>query len=254
MNARRMSALAVCALTAMSAACAPPAQKQPSPMSSLTPPVVQAPAPSQNPGSLYSQAAQPFSLYEDYRARRIGDIVMVNVIEKSNAKNKSKTKSNGKNNMNMEVDNYFTQHSMTPVPFNSQLKNATGVDVAGFLNMQGYVGTGNPIVKTSRNNQFDSDGETSRESTVTYTIGCRVVNILPGGVMQVEGARQVRVNDDTQIMVVRGLVRPVDVGPDNTILSTAMAEAQVDMFGTGVLADRQKPGWLSRILDNIWPF
>jgi len=254
MKSRNVTLWAACALAAVSAACAPPAQKQPSPMTSLTPPVIQAPSPANNPGSLFSQAAQPQYLYEDNRARRIGDIVMVNVAEKSNAKNKSKTKSNGKNSQNMQVDNYFNQHSITPVPFNSQLKGATGLDAAGFLGMQGYVGTGTPIVSNSRNNQFDSDGETSRESTVTYTIGCRVVNILPGGVMQIEGARQVRVNDDTQIMVVRGLVRPMDVSPDNSIPSSAMAEAQIDMFGTGVLADRQKPGWLSRVLDNIWPF
>jgi flagellar L-ring protein precursor FlgH len=214
---------------------------------------MQAPSPANNPGSLYSQASQPNYLYEDNRARRIGDIVMVNVVEKSDAKNKSKTKSNGKNSLDMSVANYFNQHSTTPIPGNSQLKGATGIDVAGFLGMQGYTGA-TPVVSTNRNNQFDSDGETDRSSSVTYTIGCRVVNILPGGVMQVEGARQVRVNDDTQIMVVRGLVRPMDVGPDNTVNSSALAEAQIDMFGTGVLADRQKPGWLSRILDNIWPF
>lgn len=244
---------AVCALAALSAACAPPAQKQPSPMSSLTPPVMQAPAPANNPGSLYSQAAQPSYLYEDNRARRIGDVVMVNVTEKSNAKNKSKTKSNGKNTMDIGVNNYFQSATMDPFPGSKALRSATGMDLGALAGMKGVNGS-TPMVNTSRNDQFDSDGETSRESTVTYTIGCRIVNILPGGVMQVEGARQVRVNDDTQIMVVRGLLRPMDVGPDNAVPSTALAEAQIDMFGTGVLADRQKPGWLSRILDNIWPF
>ena len=254
MNSRNMTTWAACALAALSAACAPPAQKQPSPMASLTPPVKQAPAPTSNPGSLYSQAAQPNYLYEDSRARRIGDIVMVNVTENSNATNKTKTTSNAQNTMDMSVANYFNNHSMSPIPGNSLLKGATGIDLAGMTGMQGYVGTGVPIVNTSKNNQFTSDNETDRSSTVTYVIGCRVVNILPGGVMQVEGARQVRVNDDTQIMVVRGLVRPMDVGPDNSVPSTALAEAQIDMYGTGVLADRNKPGWMSRILDNIWPF
>jgi len=254
MKSRTMVTWAACALTALSAACAPPAQKQPNPVSSITPPVMQAPPPASNPGSLYSQAAQPNYLYEDSRARRIGDIVMVNVVEKSNAVNKAKTKTNVTDTSDMSVANYFNNHSMTPIPGNSLLKGATGLDLAGLTGMQGYVGTGAPIVNNSRNNQFTSDAETDRSSTVTYSIGCRVVSILPGGVMQIEGARQVRVNDDTQIMVVRGLLRPVDVGPDNTVSSSALAEAQVDIFGTGVLADRQKPGWMSRILDNIWPF
>lgn len=260
MNAKKqlrpgtLTVWAAVAAMAASAGCAPPAQKQATPMTSLTPPVVQAPAPANNPGSLYSHAAQPQYLYEDNRARRIGDIVMVNVVEKSNAKNKSKTKSNGKDNLSMSADRYFNEHSITPIPGNAMLKGATGIDLAGATGMQGYVGLGKPIVKTDRNNQFDSDGETSRESSVTYTIGCRVVNLLPGGVMQIEGARQVRVNDDTQIMVVRGLLRPSDVGPDNQVPSTSLAEAQIDMFGSGVLQDRQKPGWLARVLDNIWPF
>lgn len=252
MNKNILNFAVLAGIAALSGACAPAATKQPTPMASLTPPVAQAPSPSANPGSLYSQAAYPNYLYEDTRARRIGDIVMVNIVEKANAKSKSKTKSNKDNNLNMGVTNLFTEKTIDPMPGSNMLQGV-GIDVGGALGMKGRVGA-TPLVTARSNNKFDSDGETSRESYITATVGCRVVNILPGGVMQVEGARQARVNDDTQIVVVRGLVRPVDIGPDNAILSTAMAECQIDLFGTGVLADRQKPGWLSRVLDNIWPF
>jgi flagellar L-ring protein precursor FlgH len=70
----------------------------------------------------------------------------------------------------------------------------------------------------------------------------------------VEGGREVRVNDETQIVVVRGIIRSRDIGPDNSIASTAMADARIELYGQGVLADKQKPGWLTRILDNMWPF
>jgi len=252
MNKNILTLTVLAGIAALSGACAPAATKQPTPMASLTPPVAQAPPPGANPGSLYSQAAYPNYLYEDTRARRIGDIVMVNIIEKADAKSKSKTSSNKDNNMNMGVTNLFNNKTVDPMPLSGPLQ-AVGVDVGGFLGMKGRVGS-TPLVAARSNNQFTADGETSRESHITATIGCRVVNILPGGVMQVEGARQARINDDTQIVVVRGLVRPVDIGPDNSIQSTAMAECQIDLFGTGVLADRQKPGWLSRVLDNIWPF
>lgn len=249
-NLKTLATLAVAA--ALCSGCVQATTKSPAPMPSLTPPVAQAPPPVNNPGSLYSQASQPSYLYEDSRARRIGDIVMVNIIEKSDAKSTVKTKSNKDNETNMGVAAYFNNKTMDPIPGSTMLNNS-GIAVGSALNMTGTVGV-SPMVKTSSNNQFTADGETSRKNYVTSTIGCRVVNILPGGVMQVEGARQVRVNDDTQVMVVRGLVRPLDIGPDNSINSTSIAECQVEMYGTGVLADRQKPGWLSRVLDNIWPF
>lgn len=249
--ATRLAILA--GLAVLSTACSP-ATKQPSPMVSITPPVTQAPAPVNNPASLFSQAAQPSYLYEDNRARHIGDIVMINIVEKSNAQNKAKTKSKiTTDTTNIGVANYFQSQTIDPFPGSKALRSATGVDVGALTGMKGKVGS-DPIVSATRTNQFDADGETSRQQTVTATVGCRVVNILPGGVMQVEGARQVRVNDDTQIIVVRGLVRPMDIGPDNSINSTSVAECQIDLYGVGVLADRQKPGWLSRILDNIWPF
>jgi flagellar L-ring protein precursor FlgH len=70
----------------------------------------------------------------------------------------------------------------------------------------------------------------------------------------VEGARRIRVNNETQFLVVRGLIRQRDISSGNTIPSTSLAEAQIEIYGQGVLADKQKPGWLSRILDNVFPF
>ncbi len=221
-----------------------PASKQPAPMPTLTPPVVKAPPVQQNPGSIYSQA-QPNFLFEDDRARRIGDIVMVDIVENSKSKLKAETKSDKDNSVEFGVENYFGAGS-----FNGSLLGQVGGPSFGWT---GPTGT-TPMISANVNNKFKSKGETKRESTVTATIACRVVNILPGGVMQIEGARQTRVNDENQIIVVRGLIRPTDIDPDNTVPSTSVADAQIEYYGEGVLADRQKPGWLTRILDNVWPF
>ena len=72
--------------------------------------------------------------------------------------------------------------------------------------------------------------------------------------MEVVGARETRVNGETQIVVVQGVVRARDIDADNTILSTSMAEARIELYGEGVLAEKQRQGWLGRILDNVWPF
>lgn len=82
----------------------------------------------------------------------------------------------------------------------------------------------------------------------------RIVRMLPGRVMQVEGARQIRVNDENQILVVRGLVRQRDIASDNTVPSSNLAQSQIEVYGEGIVADKQKPGWLTRILDNLWPY
>ena len=109
-------------------------------------------------------------------------------------------------------------------------------------------------VEASSTSKFSSTGETKRENTVTATLAARVVSVLPGGVMQIEGAREVKVNNENQILVVRGLIRAKDVQPDNSIESSSIADAHIEYYGQGVLGDKQKPGWLTRLLDNVWPF
>ena len=69
-----------------------------------------------------------------------------------------------------------------------------------------------------------------------------------------KGAREIRVNEETEYMVVRGMIRSKDVSADNSVLSTQIADASIEYYGKGVLADKQKPGWFSRLMDNVWPF
>ena len=77
---------------------------------------------------------------------------------------------------------------------------------------------------------------------------------MPGGAMQIEGARETKVNNETQYLVVRGIVRSVDVAADNSVTSNRIADAHIAYYGEGVIADKTKPGWLTRLLDNLWPF
>lgn len=211
------------------------AHSEPTPMPVLTEPVYEEPEPQNNPGSLFTENTAQF-LYEDNRANRVGDIVLVEVSEVTDATSKAETTAD------RTSDN---QYGITALPGKTTL-------VGGALDAAGL--TPGLAIESNNANTFDGKGKTTRNTDVTATVASRVVRMLPGRVMQVEGARRVRVNNETQILVVRGLVRARDIRADNSVPSSSLAEAQIELYGEGVLADQQRPGWLTRILDNIWPF
>lgn len=192
-----------------------------------------------NPGSLYNAAESP-DLYADSRARRVGDIILVKVVESSKSKSKADTSASKDSSSSLGVAAAFGSKTVGVIP------GVSGV-------MSGSVGA-NPMLSTSTQSALSATGETKRENYVTATIGARVLQVLPGGVLQVQGAREIRVNDETQYMVVSGLVRAQDVGADNSVESSQLADSKVEYYGKGVLADKQRPGWLTRLLDNVWPF
>ncbi len=206
----------------------------------LTPPPAEDmdPQTAGNPGSLFNPGDAQF-LFADNRARRIGDIVMVNITENSRSTLEATTESEKDNSRNLGVQNFFGAKTI-------------GMGKVLGQNLTGDVGN-TPLLQFSDSGEFTGEGTTERSADISATVAARVTKILPGGLMQVEGAREVRINEETQILVVRGLVRPRDISPNNTILSTHLADARVEYYGKGVISDKQKPGWLTRILDNYWP-
>ena len=97
-------------------------------------------------------------------------------------------------------------------------------------------------------------GATSRADTLTGTISTVVTEVLPNGDLRIEGKREVTVNSETQLMSISGIVRRVDVDTKNTVLSSAIADAKIEYSGLGVVDDVQRPGWLVRVLDWVYPF
>lgn len=213
---------------------------QPSPKSMITP--VQRYAEPEdkyaNPGSIFSEAG-PSLLFEDSRARRVGDIILVKIVENTKAKHKADTTADRESTVDIGVGAAFGRGSVSPFLYGGPLKGKVGED---------------PIVSASTATGHSATGETKRENYVTTTVGARVVDVLPNGVLQIQGAREIQVNDETEYLVVSGLVRTSDVLSDNSVLSSQLAESNIAYYGKGVLADKQKPGWLSRLLDFIWPF
>ena len=191
-----------------------------------------------NPGSLFA-ASESDTLFEDSRARRVGDIVVVKLVENTKAQNKAETSSKKNSGNDYQVGALFGQSS------------------SGFIPLLGVGPTskvGVPALTSSSASDLSATGKTKRENYVTTSLAARVIRVLPGGLLQIEGAREIRVNEETEYMVVRGMVRTKDVSADNSVLSTQIADASIEYYGRGVLADKQKPGWFTRLMDNIWPF
>jgi len=159
--------------------------------------------------------------------------VKVRVTESASASSEAETTADKESNVNVGVNNFLGQDQL--------------------LDAMGTLGA-SPAIGAESITEFDNDASTSRATNVRATVAARVVKVLPNGLMQIEGKSETQVNDETQIIRISGLVRSRDIGPNNSIPSTSIADANIQYFGRGVLADKQSPGWMTRIIDNVWPF
>ena len=187
--------------------------------------------------SLWTDTTPLTSGFQDIRARNVGDLVTVLVIESSEASREASTNLSRNAAVDAEVTAFM---------------GAEAVDY-GLGNLYGSAGF-KPKVGAATTNKFNGAGSTRRKDNLRTQVTARVVNVLEDGNLVIEGRRQVKVNDETQFLFVRGLARTVDISPNNTITSVALADAQILYGGKGLLADQQQPGWLYQTLNKVWPF
>ena len=106
----------------------------------------------------------------------------------------------------------------------------------------------------SRTRDFSGDASTTRRSVLRTSIAARVVEVFPNSSLLLEGNREIEINDERQMVIVRGIARPQDISPNNAILSTELAELEIRVLGRGTVSEAQKPGVLFRVLSGVWPF
>lgn len=196
-------------------------------------PMVEEKLPQPSEGAIYS--AKSKNLYQDNRARQIGDIVLVKIVETSSGKKTAQTKTSRDSSLTGGIASFFG--------FEQSLLTNGGKNVPSLTNMNANI-----------SKDFDGKGETKRDSTVTATLSAKVIEITMGGNLMIQGYREVRVNNETQHIIISGMVRPTDISQDNSILSSNIADARIEYSGTGALASKQQPGWLSNAIDVVWPF
>jgi flagellar L-ring protein FlgH len=185
--------------------------------------------PEANHGAIF-QAANASALFEDFKARRVGDILTVLLAERTNARKSA--------NANTSKDSSLSLLDPT------LLGRPVTRDGVPLLNTE---------VDMSRS--FDGKGDAAQSNQLEGSITVTVAAVMPNGNLVIQGEKWVKINQGQEYIRLRGIVRPVDIRSDNTVLSTQVGDAQVAYGGTGTVAHASSPGWLTRFFNSpIWPF
>lgn len=168
--------------------------------------------------SLWTASSTP--LYTDTRARAVGDLLTVIIVQQSSANTTSSHNTAKGTNVSSEAG-------------------------SGWLGS--FPGFG---VKADRTTTGTGTAATSTQLTDRLTV--QVKEVLPNGNLRVEGSRNLQLEKDEMILVFSGIVRQEDIAPDNSISSIQVAELNLDVKGTGPIAEKQRPGLLSRLLSLLW--
>ena len=171
------------------------------------------------------------TLVGDLRATRVNDLVTIKITEATTAVSKADvtTARDGSNKLN------------SPTLF-------------GLLNQAGIGGGGTADRTTATTNKYKGNGTTGRSATFSTTVTARVVKVLGNGNVIFEGYREIQLNNETQRLYVAGMIDPARLDKDNTILSGNVGELRIGYGGKGVVDETLKPGFISRLLNYVWPF
>ncbi|MBZ6379238.1 flagellar basal body L-ring protein [Pacificimonas flava] len=110
------------------------------------------------------------------------------------------------------------------------------------------------LAETSSSSTFNGGGNTVRSESIDMTMAAIVTDVLPNGALAIRGRQEVRVNFELRELIVTGIVRPQDIGRDNSILHSQIAEARIIYGGRGQLTDAQQARWGQQIYDALFPF
>ncbi|MFC5740471.1 flagellar basal body L-ring protein FlgH [Dyella tabacisoli] len=187
----------------------------------LEPPVAAA----QADGAIYHEA-QSMELFADPRAHRVGDILTISLVESTQASKKSATSTSKKDKTNITAPTLLGRA----------------------LTLDGR----NADISTQSGNNFDGNGSSSQSNQLTGQITVTVAQRLSNGNLLVRGEKWLTINQGQELVRVSGIVRPQDIGQDNIVPSTRVADARIGYTGRGTLADANTRGWLSRFFNSKW--
>lgn len=173
-------------------------------------------------GSIY-QRGRALDLYQR-RAHRVGDVLTVRLDESTTASKSS--------------DSSFSRESNASVG---------GASLFGqTLDTESNVEAGS---------EFGGESNAGQSNQLSGDISVTVTDVLPNGLLEVRGEKWLELNYGSEYIRISGLVRREDIAPDNSIVSTRVADVRIAYSGTGTLADADDPGWLTRLFtSDIWPF
>jgi flagellar L-ring protein FlgH len=169
------------------------------------------------------------NLTSDRRAYRVNDLVTVKVIESISAKGSADANLTKDSSASASLKNFFGLEGKLP----------SSIDPTNLAN-------------TSANTKFAGAGATNRAGELSAVLTARVAEVLPNGYLVLEGAREIAINGDRQMIVMTGVIRTTDIAPNNVVLSTQVGQLSIRYFGNGLMKDNLKPGFLVRLLNKIF--
>ncbi len=196
----------------------------------FTPVLPPSPAPAtQHSGAIF-QTGYEMTLFEDIKAKRVGDVLTVVLVEKTDASKTANTDTS--RDTEITIPNPTLFGGTVSVNGRQILENSLESETA-------FTGKGNSVQK----NKLDG------------TITVSVAKVLPNGNLLVQGEKWIGINQGEEYIRLQGIVRPVDIQPNNTVESTKIANAQIAYGGKGDLANSNRKGWLAGFFTSvIWPF
>ena len=179
-----------------------------------------------NSGSIY-QAGVSRTLFEDRRARYVGDTMTIAIAETTSASTKSNTKASRSTSISASAP------------------TITGLPGKSFQGM---------ALSASGSNSLDGKGEAAANNVFTGTITVTVIEVLPNGNLLVSGEKQVSIGAGIEYIRLSGIVNPYFINSANTISSTNVADARIEYKESGVISEAQIMGWLARFFLSVLPF
>lgn len=180
-------------------------------------------------GSLWPADDRTF-FYGDRKAFRVGDVLTVQVSESAKASNTANT--------------------------DLSRSSANSAEITAMLGLQGALARSNltNLLDVNADSSHAGAGSTKREGRLTANITAVVKDVLPNGNLVIQGTRSVTVNNEEQFMTLTGIVRQEDIGRDNSVSSSQIADARIAFGGVGIVADKQRSGWGTWAFDWLFPF
>lgn len=185
------------------------------------------PAQASQGGSIF-QSSFSRPLFEDRRARFVGDVITINLVEQTAASKKSSA--NAERNSSL----------------GASLSGMAKVPLAGALNGLG--------VTASDASKFGGKGDAAANNAFTGTITTTVIEVLSNGNLLVSGEKQIAINQGNEFIRFSGIVNPVNVTGANTVQSTQVADARIEYRANGYIDETENMGWLQRFFVNVLPF
>ncbi|MCC7485360.1 MAG: flagellar basal body L-ring protein FlgH [Burkholderiales bacterium] len=219
------------ALAAVACACALAGCALPPPPAIIHQPVTARPAPRAVPespsGAIFQGASSYRPLFEDVRARNVGDTLVIQIVEKTAANKK------GSSQVNRTADAKAEVGAMNVIPFGS---------------FSGLAGSG------SSSNTFEGGGQAAASNDFTGALAVTVIEVLANGNLLVSGEKQIAMTQGTEYIRFSGVVHPRTITAVNTVLSTQVADARIEYKANGYIDSAQVMGWLARFFLTFLPF